>query len=186
MMKSWQRGEWVAVCLSVSRERRRNRQKVYMEFFFFHLVLCCRLFRCKMDKELLIKRCVISFTDKFPKCQTREDKMIFYWKRLSLTFMCAARTPQHILALKTQWKDIRSTVGSVERKLTNQKPRRKNANGKWYLTNTNTFSVLVRTFRVQFGNEFGAFFLSSSSIVFTFHIIIIDKIANMRQQKHKE
>lgn len=67
-----------------------------------HFFPCCRLFRCKMDKELLIKRYVISFTDKFPKCQTREDKMIFYWKRLSLTLMCAARTPQHILALKTQ------------------------------------------------------------------------------------
>lgn len=50
-----------------------NRQKMYTHFF-------PRLFLpTKMGKQLLIKHCVISFTDKFPKCQTREDKMIFNW-----------------------------------------------------------------------------------------------------------
>lgn len=40
----------------------------------------------KMGKELLINHCVISFTDKFPKCQTREDKMIFYWNNRAFAF----------------------------------------------------------------------------------------------------
>lgn len=77
MMKSWQRATSAlshSHSLSMCLCRTSNRQKMYTHFFV--------RYSSKMGKKLLINHCVISFTDKFPKCQTLEDKMMFYWSKM--------------------------------------------------------------------------------------------------------